>query len=183
MKDFWSENSKIIGKLLLNQFGATFLGLMLWTSASAVRTYKTWLTLIASCIAAIFYLYLIYLELWERGGQDRIKIDGGRAVRRPLTGLYVTLIANIPNFILAIIVLVSYPFKNDIAWLGNLQVIGRALCYLWEGMYLGIARYFFPNNPIIYLLYIFPAIFVGAGAYLLGLSNKRLLGTSPTKQK
>lgn len=182
MKDFWSENSKIIRKLLLNQFGATFFGIMLYMSSYAIKAEKPWPTLLASCLATAFYLYLIYLELWERGGQDRIKIDGGRAVRRPLTGLYVMLIANIPNLILAILVLLSHPFKNSIAWLGNVHVISRAICYIWEGMYLGIVRYFSPNNPIIYLLCVFPAVFVGAGAYLLGLSNKRLLGPSPAKK-
>lgn len=181
MKDFWSENSKIVRKLLLNQFGATFLGIMLLMSAYAVNKKINWLTVLASCIASIFYLYLIYLELWEKGGQDRIKVEGGRAVRRPFTGLYVTLLANIPNFILAILVLVSYPFK-EIPWMGNIQGIGRALCALWEGMYFGIAAYFSPRNPIIHLLYIFPALFVGTGAYLLGLSNRKLLGGVPAKK-
>jgi len=182
MKDFWSENSKIIKKLLLNQFGATFFGIMLFMSSYAINTDKPWPTLLASCLATVFYLYLIYLELWERGGQDRIKIDGGRAVRKPLTGLYVLLFANIPNFIIAILVLVSYPFKESVAAMGNMYGIGRALCALWEGMYLGIVKYFSPNNPIIHLLYVFPAMIVGAGAYLLGLSNRRLLGGAVSKQ-
>ncbi len=181
MKEFSSENSKIIGKLFLNQFGATFLGIMLWMSSYAIKAETPWPTLLASCIATVFYLYLIYLELWEKGGQDRIKIDGGRAVRKPLTGLYVMIFANIPNFIFAVLVLVSQPFRHISAF-ANINIIGRACCALWEGMYVGIASYFSPNNPIIHLLYIFPALFVGAVAYYLGLSNRKLLGPAPAKK-
>ena len=159
----------------------TFLGIMLWMSSYSIRTDKPWPMLLASCIAAIFYLYLIYLELWEKGGQDRIKIDGGRAVRNSLTGLYIMIFANIPNFIFALLVLVSQPFRHIEAF-ATINVVGRACCALWEGMYVGFVSYFSPNNPIIHLLYIFPALFVGAGAYFLGLSNKRLFGASTAKK-
>ena len=181
MKDFWSENSKIIRKLLLNQFGATFFGIMLYMSSYAIKAEKPWPTLLASCLATAFYLYLIYLELWEKGGQDRIKIDGGRAARNPLTGLYVMLFANIPTFIFAIVDLLSNPCRH-IAAFATMNIVGRACCALWEGMYVGFVSYFSPNNPIIHLLYIFPALFVGAGAYFLGLSNRRLLGGTATKK-
>jgi hypothetical protein len=181
MKEFWSENSKIISKMLLNQFGATFLGLMVVAAASAAQSQKAWLMLFASCFAAFFYLFLIYAVVWERGGHDRIKVDGGRAVAKPWTGLWIALFANIPNFILAILVLVSDPFKASYEWAGNMNLIGRALCLLWEGMYAGIVSYFSPNNPLIHLLYIVPAILVSAFGYLLGLKNMRLLSVFELK--
>ncbi len=175
MKEFWSENSKIISKLLLNQFGATFLGLMVVAAASAAQGQKAWLMLFASCFAAFFYLFLVYAVVWERGGHDRIKVDGGRAVPKPWSGLWISLVANIPNFLLALIVLISDPFKGSYEWAGNMNVIGRALCLLWEGMYAGIVSYFSPNNPLIHLLYIFPGIFIGTFGYLLGFKNMRIL--------
>ncbi|MGN1346540.1 MAG: hypothetical protein ACI4V1_07120, partial [Eubacteriales bacterium] len=174
-KEFWSENSKIISKLLLNQFGATFLGLMVVAAASAAQSQKAWLMLFASCFAAFFYLFLIYAVIWERGGHDRIKVDGGRAVAKPLTGLWIALVANIPNFILAVLVLISDPFKGSYEWAGNMNIIARALCLLWEGMYAGIVSYFSPNNPLIHLLYILPGILVTTLGYLLGFHNLRLL--------
>ncbi len=183
MKDFWSENSKIIGKLILNQFGATFLGLMLLLAAYSVTTQKEWLMPLASCLAVFFYLYLIYNVMWERGGRDRIKIDGGRAVRKPLTGLWISLIANIPNFILAILVLVSSPFAEAHEWAGNMNLIGRALCLLWEGMYQGLVVHFSPKNPIIFLLMILPAIFVCTFSYLIGLSNIRIFSFAAKHRK
>lgn len=183
MKEFWSENSKIIGKIILNQFGATFLGIMVITAASAAQSQKAWLMLFASCFSSLFYLFLIYNVIWERGGQDRIKIDGGRAVRKPLTGLWISLVANIPNFIFAALVIISQPFKESGAsWGVTMNVIGRSLCLLWEGMYAGIVSYFSPHNPIIHLLYIFPAIFVTTVGYILGLNNRRILAFFELKQ-
>ena len=175
MKEFWRENSQIITKLWLNQFGATFLGLMVVAASSAAQEQKAWLMLFASCFAAFFYLFLVYAVIWERGGRDRIKVDGGRAVAKPWSGLWISLVANIPNFILALLVLISDPFKASYEWAGNMNVIGRALCLLWEGMYAGIVSYFSPNNPFIHLLYIFPAIFVTTFGYLLGFNNMRIL--------
>lgn len=182
MKDFWSENSKIIGKLILNQFGATFLGIMVVTAASAAESQKNWLMLFVSCFATVFYLFLLYNVIWERGGQDRIRIDGGRASRKPLTGLWVSLIANIPNFIIAIIILISNPFKETYEWAANMNVIGRALALLWEGMYSGVVSYFSPHNPIIHLLCIFPAVFVCTFGYIIGLSNRRIMAIFELKQ-
>lgn len=182
MKDFWSENSKIIGKLILNQFGATFLGIMVITAASAAQSQKIWLMLFATIFASLFYLFLIYNVIWEKGGQDRIRIDGGRAPRKPLKGLWISLAANIPNFILALLVIISNPFKGSAEWAATLNVISRALCLLWEGMYAGLVSCFSPHNPIIHLLYIFPAIFVTTFGYLLGLNNKRILSVFELKQ-
>ena len=181
MKEFWSENSKIISKLILNQFGATFLGLMVIAAASAAQGQRAWLMLFASCFAAFFYLFLVYAVVWERGGRDRIKVDGGRAVPKPWTGLWISLIANIPNFILAILVLISDPFKASFEWAGNMNLISRALCLLWEGMYAGFVSYFSPNNPLIHLLYVFPAIAVSVFGYLLGFHNMRLLSVFELK--
>jgi hypothetical protein len=62
-----------------------------------------------------------------------------------------------------------------------MNLIGRALCLLWEGMYAGIVSYFSPNNPLIHLLYIAPAILVSAFGYLLGLKNMRLLSVFELK--
>lgn len=182
MKDFWNENKKLVGKLILNQFGATFLGLMILLAAFAATSQKEWLMLFASIFSTAFYLFLIYAVVWERGGQDRIKVDAGRKERKPLTGLWVSLIANIPNFIFGMSVVISEPFRDSTTWAQPMNTIGRALCLLWHSMYAGIASYFAPHNPIIHILDIVPALVVTTGAYLLGLSNIRLLKSFGSKE-
>ena len=74
MKEFLLDNRKTVGRLILNQFGAAFFGMMVSMSAAAIKS--TWLTVCASLFAVAFYLYLLYMVAWERGGQDRIRVDG-----------------------------------------------------------------------------------------------------------
>ena len=119
MKDFWRENGGIIGKLLLYQFGMTFFGIMLFSAAMAAQSQRIWLMVFASGFSTLFYLYLIYSVLWERGGQDRIRVDGGRAKREPLKGLWIILAANIPNIVIALLILVSQPFKGTAQWVAD----------------------------------------------------------------
>jgi len=182
MKEFWSENSKIISKILLNQFGSTFFGIMLVAASYAAKDQRDWLMLFSSCFATLFYLFLIYNVIWERGGSDRIRVDAGRAQRMPLTGLWISLAANIPNFIIALVILVAHPFKHDMVWAGTADTIGRAVSLLWEGMYAGIVAHFAPRNPIMHLLIIVPALIVTTGGYFLGLHNVRLISAFELKQ-
>ena len=185
MKDFWRENGKYIGKMTLNQFGATFFGVMLVMAASAAQSQRTWLTLFASAFATIFYLFLIYTLLWEKGGQDRIRVDGGRAERKPYMGLLITLAANIPNIVLGLLDigtrLMMDPSNPD-RLPGKINSVVRGIVLLWEGMYAGFVSYahsIIPNHPYLLsltrLLIVVPALFVGGLAYYLGLCNRRLL--------
>lgn len=159
---------------MLQQFGAAFFALAMILAAAAANTGI--LELIASGIAIVLYLYLLYSIMWEKGGQDRIKIDGGRAPRVPLKGLYISLVANIPNILIALLVLISNPFKYTQEWAGTLNVVGRSAGILWEAMYAGFIMNFAPKNPIAYVLMILPALAVCWAGYLIGLSNKRLFG-------
>lgn len=159
---------------MLQQFGAAFFALAMILAASSANTGI--LELLASSVAIVLYLYLLYSIMWEKGGQDRIKIDGGRAPRVPLKGLYISLVANIPNIIIALLVLISYRFKDTQMWAATMDTIGRAAGVLWEAMYDGFIMNFAPHNPIAYVLMILPALVVCEAGYLIGLSNKRLFG-------
>ncbi len=176
MKEFWNENKKTILKLILNQFGAAFFGLMLVLASSAATSIKTKLELFTSIFAVLFYVFLLYNVIWEKGAEDRIRIDGGRQSYMPLKGLYISLIANIPNFIIAALILISKPFGETHLWAGNMYFIGRTASLIWEAMYDGLVAYFAPFNPIAHLLIIFPALFTCTFGYLLGANNKRLFG-------
>ncbi len=201
MKDFWKENGAYIGKMTLNQFGAAFFGIMLVLAASAAQSQRTWLTLFASAFATVFYLFLVYTVLWEKGGQDRIRVDSGRQARTPLKGFFITVCANIPNILLGLLDigtrLVMDPANPD-RLAGKINSIVRAIVLLWEGMYAGFVSYAHtvaPNHPYLLsltrLVIVIPALLVGGAAYWLGLCNKRLLqpfelkqpGQSASKQK
>ena len=168
--------------MILNQFGAAFFGLMLVLASSAATSIKTQLELLCGIFAALFYLFLIYNVIWQKGAEDRIRIDGGRQKYMPLKGLYISLIANIPNFIIAAIILVSKPFAETHLWAGNMYFIGRTASRIWEAMYAGVVAFFSPFNPIAHLLIIFPALVVCTGGYYIGVNNKRLFGFLEVKK-
>ena len=192
MKDFWKENGAYIGKMTLNQFGAAFFGIMLVLAASAAQSQRTWLTLFASVFSTIFYLFLVYTVLWEKGGQDRIRVDSGRQQRNPLKGFFIAVCANIPNILLGVLDigtrLVMNPEDPD-HLAGEVNSVVRAIVLLWEGMYAGFVSYahsIAPNHPYLLsltrLAIVIPALLVGGAAYWLGLTNKRLLQPFELKQ-
>ncbi|MBE6723924.1 MAG: vitamin K epoxide reductase family protein [Ruminococcaceae bacterium] len=192
MKDFWKENGAYIGKMTLNQFGATFFGVMLVLAASAAQSQRTWLTIFASTFATVFYLFLVYTVLWEKGGQDRIRVDSGRKKREPFKGLLIAVCANIPNILLGVLDigtrLVMNPGDPD-RLAGKINSVVRAIVLLWEGMYAGFVSYAHtvaPNHPYLLsltrLLIVIPALLVGGLAYWLGLNNKRLMQPFELKQ-
>jgi len=175
MKEFFRENSKIITRLLLNQFGAAFMGFLI--TASVTNT--PWLMVFASCFASLFYLFLLYNVIWERGGQDRIRVDGGRAEYKPLTGLWVSLVANIPSILFGILVIVGYLFGDNgmkFGWANGLHNGAKTVSLVWNSMYLGLINAYSPYNPIAHILHVIPALFVTGFGYYLGLNNKRILG-------
>lgn len=180
MKEFWNENRRIIGKIILNQFGATFLGLMVIIPVYSLG--RPWLLVFASAFAVFFYLFLLYNIIWERGGQDRIKVDGGRAERKPLTGLWIAIAANVPNLLIGLLIVISQPFKSTQMWAGTMNGISRVCALLWEGMYAGLVSAYAPVNPFAHVLDILPAIAVITFGYLLGLSNRKLLSPFELKQ-
>ena len=192
MKDFWKENGAYIGKMTLNQFGAAFFGIMLVMAAFAAQSQKDWLMLFASTFSTIFYLFLVYTVLWEKGGRDRIHVDAGRRKREPFKGLVITAFANIPNILLGLLdfgsgLMINPANPDRIA--GKVHTVSHAIVILWEGMYAGFFGYVnprIPNHPhrfsLMSLLIVVPALLVGCFAYYLGLNNRRLLQPFELKQ-
>lgn len=175
MKAFWADNGKTVGKTLLNQFGSAFLGIMLFMASTALSK-VVWLPFIASVIATGFYVYLIYNVMWDKGGQDRIKVDGGRAEKNILKGLWISLVANIPNIILAIVITVTNFSARTNTVSGTIYTIAKAIAIVWEGMYTGAVMVYSPNNPIIFSLMIIPALMASTFGYYMGYNNKRIFG-------
>jgi len=177
------DNSKIITKLILNQVGAAILGITL-TSAAAQSNTLFWAL---SVVSTIFYMILLYNAIWEEGGKERIRIDGGRAEMKPLRGLWVSLIANIPNFVLFLFILVGRIFGTKsgfgFKWAGALYGIGHGIATFYEGMYAGLVNTFSPYNPIGYLLIIIPAVLVCTVGYAIGVNNIRIFDIITGKNK
>ena len=175
MKAFWADNGKSVGKTLLNQFGSAFLGIMLFMASTAISQVE-WLPFLASVIATGFYVYLIYNVMWDKGGQDRIKVDGGRGKKEILKGLWISLVANIPNFILAILIIATNSNARTETVAGTIYAISKGIAIVWEGMYTGAVMVYSPRNPIIFLLMIIPALAASTFGYFMGYNNRRIFG-------
>ena len=104
MMNFLKENSYLIFKMLVNQIGMTMFGLVLSMATHENNT----LLLITSIFAVLFYMVLLYTMTWDAGYAEKIRIENNRLKFVPLKGLYMSLVANIPNIVLGILAVIGY---------------------------------------------------------------------------
>lgn len=187
MKDFFHRYSYSIVKMFVNQFAISIFGTMLAMATSAAQ--NDVLTLIVSIFAILFYLFLIYTMIWEIGAKDKISVDAGKKQYRPMTGLYMALFASIPNFILALLYSIGYPFMATQTWAGNMNFIVRLFTVILEGMYLGVTMVL-PFGAEVklnvlwwpYYLMIVPLLVTSFLAYYLGHKDFRFTALFMSKK-
>lgn len=177
MKNFLHNYSYSSVKMFVNQFAISIFGAMLSMASTAAEndTLAFW----CSILAIVFYLFLIYTQAWELGAKDRISVDVGKKEYKPLTGLWTSVIANIPNFIIAItffFVLNVFPMSEVAA---NIRTIASLFNMLLEGMYLGVLTTIKIGERTLltfwwmYFVITIPAMLTSWLAYYLGQKNKK----------
>ena len=185
------KNSYAITKLLLYQFGIAILGIILITATSS----RGELASMVSAYAVVFYLILLYMATWEDGAKDRIRADAHRTSVDRLMGLKLALCANIPNFLLAFLMLVGYLFGavfTEAGWAQTVFVVSHTVAVIWEAMYTGIVNTLIDPEAVsalshLYLIayLILPLFSLGACTlgYLLGSQDKRIFFFIKGKKK
>lgn len=175
MKEFFHKYSYSIVKMLVNQFAISIFGSVLaMATASADNDV---LSIVVSIGAIMFYLFLLYVMTWEIGAKDRVSVDIGKKEYKPLTGAWLSLVANIPNFIIAIAFTIGVIVKSDMT-----RFISRLAYIITEGMYLGLLSTLpigwqangvppLHDYAIFYFIITLPAIITCALAYFLGHKN------------
>lgn len=177
MKNFLHNYSYSSVKMFVNQFAISIFGAMLSMASTAAEndTLAFW----CSILSIVFYLFLIYTQAWELGAKDRISVDIGKKEYRPLTGLWTSALANIPNFIIAItffFVLVVFPMSEVAA---NIRTIASLFNMLLEGMYLGVLTTVKIGERTLltfwwmYFVIAVPSMLTSWLAYYLGHKNKK----------
>ena len=196
MKAFFHKYGYSIVKMFLYQFAISMFGstLALATTSSKNDT----LTIIVSICAVLFYLFLLYVMVWEIGAQDKISVDVGKKEYKPMTGFALGAIASIPNFIIAILFAIGYPsMASGAEWGSNICAVMKLLLFIFEGMYLGLLTAIeMTVNGISqqlnnlwwpYFLITLPAIITAGMAYFLGHKNIHftsiMLYQEPKKKK
>lgn len=175
MKEFFKEHSYSVVKMFLYQFAISVFGTTLAFAASSSE--NTTLLVLSSVCSVIFYLFLIYTMVWELGAKEKIRVEAGRGNTNPLIGLYISLAANIPNLLLAILIMIGDIFGNEngafaYEWAGGLCGISRAIALFLQGMYVGILNTI-GFNPIWFYVIVVPALATSALGYFIALKYSR----------
>ena len=189
---FYKENSSDIFKLFINQIGITIFGLLI-TMASVMSsgTTKGSFPLLCGIFSLGFYLYLVYVSVWDMGGRDKIRVDAGRLSFDKLKGAKMMHLAQVPNMVMALLlwlgaILIS--IGNGAANVGNIFYgVAQPLAKFTQAMYLGIVMQMpIENAPylnaLVYTLTTLPPVLVCGVGYYFGVKDIRFL-TSPYQPK
>ena len=172
MKEFLKNRSYDMAKMFLNQFAISLFGLVL--AMSTLMAERKTLCNVTSIFSILFYLFLLYTMTWEFGFKDKISVDLGKKERVPLTGFLISLCANVPNFIFALLMALATWF--DQPFLSSLGGFASGAALFLEGMYTGLLSNHAWGNPLnsywwMWFLVTVPAMATCGLAYYLGLRD------------
>jgi hypothetical protein len=172
VREFLKKYSYSAVKLFVSQMAISLFGLVL---AIACAKLGKSMQIVTSVGAVVFYLFLIYTSMWEIGSKDKFGIDYGKFEANSLTGLYIGLIANVLNILLAVLVTLGLTLGNG-GLLSKLGALCGTIAIFIEGMYSGILSVHIGGAPlnsfwISYFIITIPAIATSAFAYYAGIKG------------
>jgi hypothetical protein len=172
VREFLKKYSYSAVKLFVSQMAISLFGLVL---AIACAKLGKSMQIVTSVGAVVFYLFLIYTSMWEIGSKDKFGIDYGKFEANSLTGLYIGLIANLLNILLAVLVTLGLTLGNG-GLLSKLGALCGTIAIFIEGMYSGILSVHIGGAPlnsfwISYFIITIPAIATSAFAYYAGIKG------------
>ena len=186
---FFKENGKYIGKLLRTHIVVSIFGIMVFLPFNINNGAMQVFLIIGGIIAIILYLFLIDMDMWYLGAEDKLRVDAGRQKRMPLKGLWLGLIAQIPGFVVGALFVGAYYLHEYFSayesgsFFAGFKVVMTYVNLLWNGMYHGVEYFAFGGWMTWFYLFIpfLPALF-GMLTYWLGLINSPLL-KPPAREK
>ena len=202
---FIKENTHDIVKLFINQLGVTIFSFFLYTAVGMIgdASVKRGLNIAVSIVSILFFAFLLYTVSWEWGAKDRIRIDGGRLEEFKFKGALISLYANLINFFIALVAIISiliFMLSQPTKWLFDpslsitidlvpanfalkLHSVFNILMRVISSLYNGLLRGIFSgmSNAFLVSLYesigflILPIVSILAThfGYVMGLKEKR----------
>ncbi len=176
MLNFLKEHSYESVKMVVTQVAISIFGLVLSLACSLAE--NNTLSLFCSGFAVLFYLFLLYTSVWELGSKHQIPVQYGHRKCQPLLGLYISLLANSINFLLAILFTLGHFFPG-VEFLNNLGVLGGSIAIGAQGMYAGLLSIETGNAALpslnclwyMYFLIPIPALITCTVGYYFGLKH------------
>ncbi len=173
---FWKENSYHIVRLFIIQIVMAIFGSVLHI---AVFTAASALVPLISVFCILFYLFVLYSVTWEYGAKEYLRVSAGRAKQVRLKGLYMILLAEIPNFVLSLMMLIS-GLANAVGVYFVPHIIESLIASPYFGVVdaiCGDATHMVARG-LGYLVATLPAVLTVTFAYFLGVNNRRILPVS-----
>ena len=176
MLNFLKTRSYDAVKMFVTQCAISIFGLVL--SLACLMAENEILRLVCSVFAILFYLFLIYTSAWELGSKDHIPVQYGHKPYRPHTGLFISLLANSLNFLMAIGFSIGALFSTVKACV-TLGTVSGTIAMMSQGMYSGVLALETGNAALpmlnrlwfMYFLIPLPAIFTSWIGYYFGIKN------------
>ena len=182
--NYTKENRSLITKLIINHIAMSVFGLIMALVGRFLAERnggnKT-LYYIVGVLAILLYAVVLYVNLWEKGASDKIKVDGGRMKLNLFNGLLISFFANIPTIIFGVFATINCYVESNIT--GYLA----ALSPLYNGMYtmltdlegLGLGKYF----PPVFIFLCVPALIISTISYILGVKGFKCLFPEPKRNQ
>ena len=177
---FLSKNSKSIANLIITHIATCVFGLIVVIACTMVsgqiwgkEGYPTVIIHIGGTVAALLYLMVIYVHMWEKGADDKNKIDAGRLKKDKLLGLKVWLV---PNSIMLLLTLLSTLFY--FIWQSGSNVVDIMLRFA-NGMYLNLFSIAGIPPFAMYWIVLIPGMLVATFSYISGVSGQKCLFPEP----
>lgn len=172
MKSFFGKYSYDMVKMLLNQVAIAIFGFSLVLTAGMAKS--DLLRNASSCVAILFYLFLLYTNAWGIGYKDKVAVETGIKKKNAMTGVLISLCANSFNFIFAIFITLATFFDGSV--IDSIGGVASFLALFLEGMYTGLLANYVGGVVLnscwfMYFLIPLPAIIVSGVAYLLGMHD------------
>ena len=179
-KEFWKYYSYGIVRIFIDQIAIAVFGVAVALGCAAAaqslgEAKSQMFTLISGAFAALFFLFMVAELTFRQGVTDREKTELGRFKKSSLTGLYMGLLANVPNFILALGYTVFYLIE---ATKGSVSGFFGLACKLVMGEYLGILSIrvgesgaLLSSIPYMYFVVIIPCLIAAFLGYFLGVNG------------
>ncbi len=175
MKQFMSRYSYESVHLFLNQVAIGLFGMTLALAAGMAD--NDILRTVTSAFSVVFFLFLQYIAMWKVGAQDRLSYDLGKLEKNYMIPVWMWLLANSLNLLLAIFISLSMWF--DVPFLSSVGGFASVIKLIIEGMYTGLLAINVGGAPLnsmwfMYFITTLPALIVVFVAYVLGFNNVRL---------
>lgn len=170
MKTFFTRYSYDFVKMFLNQFATAVFGFSLAVASVSVVKSNTML-LLTSIGAIVFYLMLNYGVAWKIGYSDRAAVRNEDVKYNRFRGLFVSLMANSLNIILAITIAIEFFVGKAGA------TLLRGIAILLQAMYQGLLAYIqvggqaLNNQWWVYFVIIIPSLVASTLGYVAGYAD------------